>query len=317
MADPRPIILDCDPGIDDFIAILMILASPQHFNLLGITVTSGNVPVEYTAHNALRACELAGRNDVPVYQGAPKPLLREHQYDPAVYGESGLKGADLPVPMRPIENIHAVDFLIEAILSSSHKVTLLATAPLTNIALAIVREPSILKNIEEIVVMGGAMTLGNITPAAEYNFFADPEAAHILFTSGAKIKSIGLEVTHHVVTSLPWFDELDKINNPVSQTLVAMLREFYEYDMKNFELSGGAIHDPCVVAYLLEPELFKGHDVYVEIDTSFSDTRGRSTIDWWGKHGFEPNAYVFNKVDVNGFFKLLTNLLRQFSEVQP
>lgn len=312
MAKPRPIILDCDPGIDDFIAILMILASPQHFNLLGITVTAGNVPVEFTAHNALRACELAGHTDIPVYQGAPKPMLREHQYEVDVYGETGLKGVDLPPPMQPVENSHAVDFLIDTILNSPEKITLATTAPLTNIALAIIREPKILQNIEEVVTMGGSMTLGNITPAAEYNFYADPEAAHILFSSGLKIKTIGLDVTHQVVTSREWFNELDALQNPVAQNLVAMLRAFCEYDMKQYELSGGAIHDPCVVAYLLDPFLFKGKDVFVEIDTSFNDTRGRSTVDWWGKRGLAPNAHVFNEVNVTGFFQLLTQLVSQF-----
>ncbi len=316
MTTPLPLILDCDPGIDDFIAILMILAAPEKFNLLGITVTSGNVPLEHTALNALRACEIAGRTDVGVYKGCPQPLLREAQYETAVYGETGLKGVDLPTPQKPIANKHAVDFIIDAIMKSPEKVTLATTAPLTNVAIALIREPRILNNVKQIITMGGSMTLGNITPAAEYNFFADPEATHILYTSGKKIKTIGLDVTHQVVTSLEWFQELDELNNPVTRPLVQMLRAFYEYDMKHFGLGGGVIHDPCVIGYLLEPNLFKGKDAHIEINTSFENSRGRSTVDWWHKRGLSPNAHVFNEVDVPGFFKLLTGLLSRFHEVK-
>lgn len=312
MTAPLPLILDCDPGIDDFIAILMILASPERFNLLGITVTAGNVPLELTALNALRACELTGRTEVNVYKGCPQPILREAHYETAVYGETGLKGVELPIPQKPIESKHAVDFLIDTIMSSPQKVTLATTAPLTNVAIALIREPRILDNIQEIVTMGGSMLLGNITPAAEYNFYADPEAAHILYTCGKKITTVGLDITHQVVTSLEWFKELDSLNNQVSKPLVKMLRAFYEYDMKHFDLGGGAIHDPCVIGYLLEPSLFKGKDAHIEIDTSFGVGRGRSTIDWWHKRGLTTNAHVFNEIDVQGFFTLLTGLLSRF-----
>lgn len=316
MTIPTPLILDCDPGIDDFIAILMILASPDRFNLLGITTTSGNVSVSHTAQNALKACEIAGRDDIKVYVGCPKPILRDFVNEIEVYGETGLKGVDLPTPKISVESTHAVDFLIDTIMASPQKVILATTAPLTNIAVAIVREPRILNNIKEIVTMGGSMLLGNITPAAEYNFYADPEAAHILYTSGKKITTIGLDITHQVVTSLSWFDKLDALNNPVAHTLAKMLRAFYEYDMKHFELEGGVIHDPCVIGYLLNPSLFKGKDVHIEIDTSFGIGRGRSIIDWWHKRGITNNAHVFNEVNVEGFFDLLTELLSRFGHSQ-
>lgn len=312
MPTPLPLILDCDPGIDDFIAILMILAAPERFNLLGITATGGNVPLHYTAQNALKACELAGRHDIKVYAGCPEPILREPQAELEVYGETGLKGVELPTPKIPLESTHAVDFLIDTLMNSSQKVTLATTAPLTNVAVAIVREPRILDNIKEIVTMGGSMILGNITPAAEYNFFADPEAAHILYTCGKKITTIGLDITHQIVTSLDWFSRLDALENPVAQTLVTMLRSFYEYDIKHFGLTGGALHDPAVIGYLLDPSLFKGKDAHVEIDTSFGIGRGRSIVDWWHKRGLTANAHVFNEINVQGFFDLLTDLLSRY-----
>lgn len=312
MSKPLPLILDCDPGIDDFIAILMILAAPERFNLLGITVTGGNVSLNHTAQNALKACELAARSDVKVYAGCPVPILRELQVEEEVYGETGLKGVDLPKPTMILQRTHAVDFLIDTLMASPQKVTLATTAPLTNVAIALVREPRILDNIEEIVTMGGSMTLGNITPAAEYNFYADPEAAHILYTCGKKITTIGLDVTHQIVTSLDWFSRLDALGNPVAQTLAAMLRAFYEYDMKKFGLEGGALHDPCVIGYLLNRSLFKGKDVHIEIDTSFGIGRGRSIIDWWHKRGLPANSHVFNEVNVKDFFDLLTDLLSRY-----
>lgn len=309
MSAPIPLIYDCDPGIDDFIAILMILAAPERFNLLGITVSGGNVSVHYTAQNALKACELAGRRDVNVYAGCPGPLLRKLTTEEAVHGEIGLKGADLQAPTMTLQPIHAVDFLIETILASPQKITLATTAPLTNIALAIIREPRILDNIEEIVTMGGAMTLGNITPATEYNFYADPEAAHILFTCGKKVTLVGLDVTHQTVTTLEWLSFMEGKGKPVSSVVASMLRGIHEYDTKHNGTTGGAIHDPCVIGYLYDRSLFKGKDVHVEIDTSFTLTRGRSIIDWWGKRGISPNTHVFNEVNVKGFFDLLTELL--------
>lgn len=312
MTKPLPIILDCDPGIDDFIAILMILASPERFHLLGITVSGGNVSVEHTAQNALKACELAGRPDVKVFSGCPGPILRPLVIEEEVHGETGLKGYDLPSPTMKLQSSHAVDFLIETIMTSPQKVTLATTAPLTNVAIAIIREPRILDNIEEIVTMGGSMILGNITPAAEYNFYADPEAAHILYTCGRKITTVTIDVTHQVLTTLEWLSHIKEEGNPVGVALSSLLQAIHEYDSKNFETAGGALHDPCVIGYLLDRSLFKGRDVHMEIDTSFGMGRGRSIVDWWHKRGLSPNAHVFKEVNVKGFFDLLTHLLSRY-----
>ncbi len=313
MYTPIPLILDCDPGIDDFIAILMILAVPEKFNLLGITVSGGNVSLQNTSQNALRACELASRPDVKVYAGCPGPILRPIVLADEVHGETGLKGYDLPIPTMQLQSRHAVDFLIDTIMYSSQKVTLATTGPLTNIALALVREPRILDNIEEIVTMGGAIGLGNITPSAEYNFYVDPEAAYILYTSGKKITTIGIDVTHQAVTSLRWLAQLENSGTTVGYAVSILLRAIHEYDTQYNGTDGGALHDPCVIAYLLDSSLFKGKDVHVDIDTSFGIARGRSIVDWWQKRGIPMNAHVVNKINVNGFFDLLTDLLSRYA----
>lgn len=309
-----PLILDCDPGIDDFIAILMILAAPERFNLLGISVTGGNVPLKYTALNALKACELAERHDVKVYAGCPGPLLRPLELQDEVHGETGLKGYDLPAPTMTLESKHGVDFLIDTIMASSEKVTLATTAPLTNVAVAIVREPRILDNIEEIVTMGGSMLLGNITPAAEYNFYADPDAAYILYTCGKKITTVSIDITHKAVTSLEWLNYINTLGH-VGEVVSALLRPIHEWDVANFETEGGAIHDPCVIGYLLDPTLFKGQDVHVEINTSFDLGRGRSIVDWWHKRSLPSNAHYFNEINSKGFYTLLTNLITRYQKM--
>lgn len=292
MPTPIPLILDCDPGIDDFIAILMILAAPEKFDLLGITVSGGNVPLHYTARNALKACELAERPEVKVYAGCPQPMLRPLIAEEDVHGTDGLQHANLPEPTMTLQEAHAVDFLIDTILSSPKKVTLATTGPLTNVGVAIVREPKILENIDEIVTMGGSMKLGNITPAAEYNFFADPEAAHILFKAGKKIKVIGLDVTHQALTSPGWIELLKQRRTPVTTTVAGMVQRIQQYDMQHFETTGGALHDPCVIAYLYDPTLFKGKDVHVEIVISDGISRGRSIVDWWDKRSLPQRPFT-------------------------
>ena len=312
MITPTPLILDCDPGIDDFIAILMILAAPERFNLLGITVSGGNVPVEYTTLNALKACELADRRDVKVYSGCPNPVLRPLIKEEGVHGVTGLEGDGLPPPTMLPQSTHAVDFLIETLMASPVPITLATTGPLTNVALAIVQEPRILDNVDKIVTMGGSMTLGKMTPAAEYNFYADPEAAHILFTCGKPIINVGIDVTHQVITSSQWVEQLEALNTPVAQAVGSMLRFYHHYDNEKFELGGGALHDPCVIGYLLNPSLFVGKPVHVEIDTSFGHGRGRSIIDWWNTRNLAPNAHVFGEVNSVGFYDLLMDLLSRY-----
>lgn len=312
MGEPLPLILDCDPGIDDFIAILMVLAAPEKFDLLGITVSGGNVPLSYTTQNVLKACELAGRADIKVYAGCPSPILRPLVLQDNVHGEQGLTGYDLVFPTMQLQSTHAVDFLIDTIMGAPQKVTLVTTGPLTNIAIAITREPGIINNLKEIVTMGSSMVMGNVTPAAEYNFYADPEAAHILYTCGKKITTIGLDVTHQALTTTEWLSHLQSLGNPVSQAVASLLQAIHVYDSTHHEIEGGALHDPCVIAYLLNPTLFRGRDVNLEIDTSFGSGRGRSTIDWWNRRRLPSNAHVYNEINVKGFLELLTELLARY-----
>ncbi len=315
MSNRIPLILDCDPGIDDFIAILMILAAPERFNLLGIAVSGGNVPLQYTTLNALKACELAGRPDVKVYAGCSTPMLRPLVLAEEVHGETGLKGYDFLPPEMALQTTHAVDFLIDTLMSSPEKVTIATTAPVTNLAVAIVRDRRILDHIAKLVTMGGSLFLGNVTPAAEYNFYADPEAAHILYTCKKKIITVGIDVTHTAVTTLEWLSHI-KTLGPVGEAVSALLRSIHEWDTANFETDGGAIHDPCVIAYLLDPSLFKGKDVHIEIDTSFGIGRGRSIIDWWDKRRLPKNAQYFNEINTKGFYDMLTALLASYEKTQ-
>ncbi|MEB3701541.1 Nucleoside hydrolase [Candidatus Bealeia paramacronuclearis] len=319
MADnlnPRSLIIDCDPGVDDFVALMMAFARPEQLNVLGVTTVAGNVAPEFTQTNARRACEIAGRMDVPVFAGCPRPMLKKLKTEEVVHGICGLGGADLPSPTMPLQKTHAVDFIIDTLMSTKAPITMATTGPMTNLATAIVKEPRILHNIDEIVSMGGAMTLGNITPAAEYNFFCDPHAARIVFSSGKKIKLMSLDLTHNVVTSRDWLECIHDLGNPVSRAVYQMLSFFHVYDTEHFGTSGGVLHDPCVIGYLLAPKLFQGKDVHVEIDTTDGITGGRSIIDFWDRRGLEINAHVFDKVDVHGFFTLLTTLIESYGKTK-
>jgi len=312
MAKPIPLILDCNPGLDDFIALLMILAVPEKFNLLGISVSGGLLPLESTAQNALKACELAQRTETKVYAGCPRPILYTIR-NPRIDINPDMLGYDLPSPSMSLQDTHAVDFLIDTLMVSSEKVTLATTGPLTNLAIAIIREPRILDNIEEIVTMGGAMTLGNFTPAAEYNFYADPEAAYIVYTCGKKITTIGNDVTHQTQASSEWLSHIETLEDCLGPIITSLLRTS---TTQHLESGDAALHGPCVIAYLLNRSLFTGKDVHIEIDTSFGIGRGRSIVDWWHKRGLPSNAHVFNELNAPGFFDLTLTLLSRYGDNQ-
>lgn len=317
-----PLIMDCDPGLDDAIALLMAMASPDEINLLGITTVQGNGPATQTQKNARRICEVAGKRDMSVAQGCPRPMFatatpREEMdstYTAAdVHGDTGLGNCTLPEPTMPLSDMHSVEFLIKTIMGSKEKITLTPTGAMTNVACALIMEPRIAKNIEKIVLMGGVINIGNITPAAEFNFYSDPHAAHILFTSGIPIVMMGLDVTRQVVTSEPWLQRVKALNTDVSKAVVDMLSYYHRPDaICEPGIEGGVLHDPNVIGYLLKPDLYKGRHVHVEIDTSNSITAGRSTVDWWSKRGLVPNAFVVDQVDADGFFDLLTERLRRY-----
>lgn len=304
------IILDCDPGQDDALAILLALASPQELEVLAVTTVAGNVPLPLTSRNARQIVELAGRTDVPVHAGCARPILRPLETAEEVHGETGLNGAVLPEPRLPLAPGHAVDAIIEALLGRpAGTVTLCPLGPLTNIALAMIKEPAIVPRIARIVLMGGAMGLGNITAAAEFNIYVDPHAAKVVFDSGAPIVMFGLDVTHKALVTDERLARIGAIGTPVAEACVGLLDFFNRYDRKRYDIPGAPLHDPCVIAWLLRPELFEGRERRVDIETEGRHTCGRTVVDWWQRSPLPPNALVINDIDADGFFALLTDRL--------
>jgi purine nucleosidase len=304
---PRKIIIDTDPGQDDAVAILLALASPE-LEVLGIVAVAGNVPLALTEKNARKICELAGRPDQKVYAGAAQPLNRALVTAEHVHGKTGLDGPDLPEPQMPLQAQHGVDFIIETLMASQDGgITLCPLGPLTNIALALIREPRIAPKVREIVLMGGGFFEGgNVTPAAEFNIYVDPDAAKAVFSSGIPIVMMPLDVTHKALTTRARVERLRALGTKAG-TATAQLLDFFErFDEKKYGTDGGPLHDPNVIAYLLKPELYAGRLCNVEIETASELTLGMTVVDWWGVSGREPNALYIRDVDHEGFFELLT-----------
>ncbi|MBV2361167.1 nucleoside hydrolase [Thalassococcus sp. CAU 1522] len=308
---PRKIIIDTDPGQDDAVAILLALASPDEIEVLGITAVAGNVPLPLTARNARIVCELACRTDLPVFAGCDAPLKRKLVTAEHVHGRTGLDGPDLPEPVMPLQDAHAVDFLIDTLRREpAGSVTLCPLGPLTNIATALTRAPDIAPRIAEIVLMGGAyFEVGNITPAAEFNIYVDPEAAEIVFGSGAPLTVMPLDVTHKALVTKPRNDAFRAIGSPVG-IAVALMSDFFErFDKEKYGSEGAPLHDPCVTAYLLRPDLFTGRHINVEIETGSELTRGMTVADWWRVTKRPANATFMGDIDADGFFSLLQQRL--------
>ncbi|MDG1529798.1 MAG: nucleoside hydrolase [Paracoccaceae bacterium] len=305
---PRKIIIDTDPGQDDAVAILLALGSPDEIEVLGITAVAGNVPLALTAKNSLMICELAGKVDVPVYAGCKAPLGRELVTAEHVHGKTGLDGPTLPDPVKQLTDGHAVDFIIETLRrEKSGTVTLCPLGPLTNIATALQKAPDIADRIAEIVLMGGAyFEVGNITPAAEFNIHVDPQAADIVFKYGGKITVMPLDVTHKALVTKERNDAFRALGTTVGIAVAEMTEFFERFDKEKYGSLGAPLHDPCVTAYLIKPELFKGRFVNVEIETQSELTMGMTVADWWGVSGRTPNATFMGNIDADGFFALLT-----------
>ncbi|MEQ9239585.1 nucleoside hydrolase [Roseovarius indicus] len=307
----RKIIIDTDPGQDDAVAILLALASPDEIELLGLTCVAGNVPLDLTARNARMVCELAGRTDIPVFAGCDRPLGRELVTAEHVHGKTGLDGPDLPEPAMPLADTHAVDFLVDTLrVEPAGTVTLVPIGPLTNIAAAFKAAPDIVEKVHEIVLMGGAyFEVGNITPAAEFNIHVDPQAADIVFRAGAPITVMPLDVTHKALVTKPRNDAFRALGTSVG-TAVAQMTDFFErFDKEKYGSAGAPLHDPCTVAYLLNPELFTGRHINVEIETTSELTMGMTVADWWRVTRRPPNALFIGDLDADGFFDLLTERL--------
>lgn len=307
----RKIIIDTDPGQDDAVAILLALGSPKELNVIGITAVAGNVPLNLTQKNARMICELAGRPDIPVFAGSKNPLAKRLVTAEHVHGKTGLDGPTLPDPTMPLQEKHAVDFIIDTLRElPSGTVTLCPLGPLTNIASAFNQAPDIIEKVQEIVLMGGAyFEVGNITPAAEFNIFVDPEAAEIVFKAGAPITVMPLDVTHKALVTKERNDAFRALGTPVGIAVAEMTDFFERYDKEKYGSSGAPLHDPTVIAYLLDPKLFTGRYINVEIETKSALTRGMTVADWWRVTDREPNAMFMGDIDADGFFALLTERL--------
>ncbi|MBL0627406.1 pyrimidine-specific ribonucleoside hydrolase RihA [Aeromonas jandaei] len=307
-----PVILDCDPGHDDAIALILALASPE-LKVLAVTTSAGNQTPDKTLNNALRILTLLGRDDIPVAAGAPKPLARELIIADNVHGESGLDGPKLPDPAFAPQAMTGIELMARCLRESAEPVTLVPTGPLTNIALLLAAHPELKSKIARIVLMGGAAGAGNWTPAAEFNIYVDPEAADMVFKSGIPITMCGLDVTHEAQVMDEDIERVRAITNPVAQCVAGLLDFFmiYHRDPK-WGFAGAPLHDPCTIAWLLNPALFHGVECRVDIETRGEHTVGMTVVDRYGLSGKPANALVLLGLDRAGFIDLLVERLRAF-----
>jgi purine nucleosidase len=301
----RKIILDCDPGQDDAVALLLALASPE-LDLTAVTTVAGNIGLEKTSLNARAVVELAGAA-TPVFAGCPRPLVREPVLATHIHGESGIDGATLKPPIRPLAAGHAVDYIRDTIRTHPPgEITLVAIGPLTNLACALIQAPDIADRLREIVLMGGAIGLGNTTPAAEFNIYADPHAAHVVFNSGTRIVMTPLELTHQVLATPERVSIIRNLGSESGRQAAGILDAYPK--TTHFGSTGGPLHDPCAVAYLLWPELMGGKDCRVDIETEAEHSLGRTVIEW-RKQKRPANARVLDTVDAAMLFQRITERL--------
>lgn len=307
---PKQIIIDTDPGQDDAVAILLALASPAELNVLGIVAVAGNVGLHHNANNALKIVELAGKT-VPVYAGCSRPMRRQLVTAEHVHGETGLNGPDLPEPKLPLQQQHGVDYIIDTLMAAPAKtITLCTLGPLTNIAMALVKQPAIAERIAEIVMMGGAyFEVGNITPAAEFNIYVDPDAADIVLRSGVPITMLPLDVTHQVQSTPDRLKAILGLGNKTGKAVYEMLTFSEGFDLKKYGWTGAPLHDPTVIAYLLQPELFDGRQCNVVIETASELTVGMTVTDYWHVTDRPKNVNYQRSANAEGFYALLTERL--------
>ena len=307
---PKQIIIDTDPGQDDAVAILLALASPEELNVLGIVAVAGNVGLHHNANNALKIVELAGKT-VPVYAGCSRPMRRQLVTAEHVHGETGLNGPDLPEPKLPLQQQHGVDYIIDTLMAAPAKtITLCTLGPLTNIAMALVKQPAIAERIAEIVMMGGAyFEVGNITPAAEFNIYVDPDAADIVLRSGVPITMLPLDVTHQVQSTPDRLKAILGLGNKTGKAVYEMLTFSEGFDLKKYGWTGAPLHDPTVIAYLLQPELFDGRQCNVVIETASELTVGMTVTDYWHVTDRPKNVNYQRSANAEGFYALLTERL--------
>jgi len=308
------IIIDCDPGQDDAVALFLAMASPEEFEILGITAVAGNVPLELTQRNVRLMCDIAGREDIPVFAGCDRPMVRDLLTAEKVHGKTGIDGVEIVEPQTPLQEQHAVDFIVETLRAAEDEsVTLVPTGPLTNIGTVIDRAPDVLAKIRQLVIMGGAMREGgNYSPSAEFNILVDPHAAAIVFDCGRPITSMGLDVTHQVLSTRARVERIRALGNPVAEATAGMLGFFERHDSKKYGVEGAPLHDPCTIAWLLDPQLFEGKFCNLSVETQSELTMGHTAIDLWHVTDRPHNVNWIYSVDADGFYDLLTDRLARF-----
>jgi purine nucleosidase len=310
-AERRDLIIDTDPGADDVVALLLALASKDELNVLAITTVAGNVRIDKTSRNARLAREWAGREEVPVYAGAGRPLVRPPIYAENIHGKEGLPGVEVHEPAKGLAKGNAVQYLVETLSKAApHSITVAMLGPQTNLALALIQAPEITQGIKEVVVMGGAhFNGGNITPVAEFNLFADPDAAKVVLASGVKLTYVPLDVTHKILTSEQRLKQIEALNNNAGKLVGNILNEYVKADMVHYGLPGGPVHDASVITWLLKPELFTGRQINVVIDSREGPGFGQTVADWYDTLGQPKNVFWIENGDAQGFFDLLTERL--------
>ncbi len=312
----RAIIIDCDPGQDDAIALFLAMSSPDELDILGVTTVAGNVPLALSERNARQVRDIAARRDVPVYAGCSKPMVRDLVTAEHVHGKTGIDGIDIVEPKQPLEEQHAVDFIVDTLNAvDEDSITLVPMGPLTNIGQAIAKDPSILAKIEQIVLMGGAMREGgNISPSAEFNILVDPQAADIVFGCGCPITVMGLDVTHQVLATPDRRDRIRAIDNEVARATMGMLDFFNRHDTLKYGSMGAPLHDPCTIAFLLKPDLFEGKLCNISVETESELTMGNTAVDFWHVTDRPKNVTWMHAVDADGFYDLLIERLSRFND---
>ena len=302
----KPIIIDCDPGVDDAIALMLALRSPE-LSVQAVTVVAGNVPLELTQRNARQICELLGRDDVPIYAGCPRPLVRSLITAEDIHGKTGLEGATLPSPQLPLQPTHAVSYLIDTLRATEEPLTFATLGPLTNLAVALIQAPDIIQGIDRIVMMGGGITHGNITPVAEFNIYVDPHAAQVVFDAGIPVTLLSLDITHQVLTTPARLDAIRRLGNPVSDIATAVLSHYGKADEEKLGTVGAPLHDPCVIAYLLRPDLFTTYQGQVQVELASPLTLGQTVVSL--AKADHPVVDIIDSVDAAGIYELLTKRL--------
>ena len=310
----RKIIIDCDPGQDDAVALFLAMSSPAELDILGITTVAGNVPLSLTQRNARMMCDLAGHQQTPVFGGCDKPMVRAPVTAEYIHGNTGIDGVEVFEPETPLQDQPAVDFIIETLLAADDaSITLVPTGPLTNIGTALRQEPRITQAVKELVIMGGAMREGgNRSPSAEFNILVDPHAAELVFNCGRPITAMGLDVTHQVLSTRERVARIRALDNPVADATAGMLSFFHRYDSKKYGSEGAPLHDPCTIAWLLQPELFETRLCNLSIETQSELTIGHTAVDFWHVTDRPHNVSWAHAVDADGFYELLTNRLARF-----